>query len=151
MSLDVYLHMVIAPGHRPAGSGIFVREDGATKEITREQWDQCFPGREPIVANLEADEREVYSANITHNLGEMAAAAGIYKALWRPEEIGITKAKELIVPLADGLAMLRVEPEKFKALNPKNGWGNYEGLVRFVARYLAACREWPDAEVSVSR
>jgi hypothetical protein len=39
---------------------------------------------------------EVYSDNITHNLGEMADAAGIYKALWRPEEIGITKAAELV-------------------------------------------------------
>ena len=33
-----------------------------------------------------------YSANITHNLGKMAEEAGIYKHLWRPEEIGITKA-----------------------------------------------------------
>lgn len=32
---------------------------------------------------------EGYSANITHNLGAMAEAAGIYLALWRPEEIGI--------------------------------------------------------------
>lgn len=31
---------------------------------------------------------EVFSANITHNLGEMADKAGIYKACWRPEEIG---------------------------------------------------------------
>jgi len=35
----------------------------------------------------------VYDANITHNLGAMAEAAGIYKHLWRPEEIGITKAQ----------------------------------------------------------
>ena len=30
---------------------------------------------------------EVYSANITHNLGGMAREGGIYQACWRPEEI----------------------------------------------------------------
>lgn len=28
-----------------------------------------------------------WSANVTHNLGKMAAAAGIYEAMWRPEEL----------------------------------------------------------------
>lgn len=32
---------------------------------------------------------EVFSANITHNLGAMAEAAGIYRHLWRPEEVGV--------------------------------------------------------------
>jgi hypothetical protein len=37
----------------------------------------------------------VYDANITHNLGAMAKAAGIYMHLWRPDEIGIKTASEL--------------------------------------------------------
>ena len=32
-------------------------------------------------------EESIDDFNITHNLGSMAAAAGIYKALWRPEEL----------------------------------------------------------------
>ena len=39
---------------------------------------------------------EVYSANITHNLGLMAEEAGIYQPLWRPEELGIKTAAGLI-------------------------------------------------------
>lgn len=35
---------------------------------------------------------EVCALNITHNLGRMAKEAGIYQHLWRPEEIGVTKA-----------------------------------------------------------
>lgn len=31
------------------GSGIFIRERGAIKEITREEWDRRNPGREPVV------------------------------------------------------------------------------------------------------
>jgi len=44
----------------------------------------------------------VYSANITHNLNEMAGAAGIYKYLWRPEEVGIYYAENLIDPFTKG-------------------------------------------------
>jgi hypothetical protein len=94
---------------------------------------------------------EVFSANITHNLGRMAGEAGIYKHLWRPEELGITTAGELVEPLAAGLALLRSEPERFEAFDAPNGWGVHENLVRFVERYLTACRENPDAKIEVSR
>ncbi len=93
----------------------------------------------------------VHSANITHNLNEMADAVGIYKHLWRPDEIGITKAEQLIEPLRRGLEFLKKEPDYFKKFNPENGWGDYEGLVSFVQEYLSSCEENPDAEVSVSR
>lgn len=94
---------------------------------------------------------EVFDAKITHNLAEMAYKAGIYKHLWRPEEIGITKAEQLIQPLRDGLDLLISDPERFRKFNPENGWGNYENLVKFVKNYLAACEENPDAEVYSSR
>jgi len=134
-----------------AGSGIFVREDGQTKEISRAEWDEKFPGREPFV--WEGTDREdiAFSRNITHNLGQMAQEAGIYKHLWRPEEIGITKAEELIEPLKDGLATLQSDPDRFEALNPENGWGTYEGLVEYVDDYLRACIAYPQARVYASR
>ena len=94
---------------------------------------------------------ELYDANITHNLNTMAEAAGIYQYLWHPEEVGVTKAAQLIDPLREGLAKLRADPEKFKAYNASNGWGLYEYLVPFVAEYLKACEEHPEADVSVSR
>lgn len=93
----------------------------------------------------------LYSANITHNLNKMAEAAGIYKHLWRPEEIGITKASQLIEPLQGGLALLLSDPVRFEAFNAPNGWGLYKHFVPFVADYLKACEENPDANVSVSR
>lgn len=93
----------------------------------------------------------IYERNITHNLNSMAEEAGIYKHLWRPEEIGITEAKQLIDPLRAGLKRLTDDPERFKKLNPENGWGDYDGLVDFVTEYLAACEKNPDAEVRVSR
>lgn len=94
---------------------------------------------------------QLYEANVTHNLNKMADEAGIYQHLWRPDEIGITKARQLIEPLRHGLALLREKPEHFKQFNPSNGWGSYDRFVPWVANYLAACEQYPDADVSVSR
>ena len=93
----------------------------------------------------------VFTSNITHNLGPMAKQAGIYLHLWRPDELGLTKARELIEPLRLGLALLEQDPTGYRAYNPANGWGSYEGLVNFVREYLKACEAHPDAELSVSR
>lgn len=95
--------------------------------------------------------KEVYSANITHNLSDMAEAAGIYMHLWRPEEIGATKARDLIEPLRVGLAQMKADPAKFEAYNAPNGWGLYKHFVPFVEAYLDACENSPDADVHVSR
>ena len=100
---------------------------------------------------METRPTEVYWANITHNLTEMAGAAGIYRALWTPEEIGITKAADLVPLLEDGLAKLKADPAKYEKFNAPNGWGLYKNFVPFVEKYLQACRDNPNATVEVSR
>jgi hypothetical protein len=150
MSLDVYLRM---PGTEVLGiAKIMIRENGETKEISREEWDRRFPDREPfMVEPMPRDEGEVYSANITHNLGKMAREAGIYEHCWRPEELGIKTAGQLIEPLRAGIAAMRADPPRFEKLNASNGWGLYENFLPWLERYLEACEEFPQAEVSVSR
>ena len=93
----------------------------------------------------------IYQRNITHNLNKMAMEAGISKELWRPDEIGVTKAKQLIEPLHEGLVRLLAYPVRYKKFNPENGWGDYDGLVAFVQEYLGACEKNPEADVEVSR
>jgi hypothetical protein len=97
------------------------------------------------------DTDELYWANITHNLGDMAEEAGIYYALWRPDEIGKTKAGEIIELLEKGLADLKARPEHFEKFNSPNGWGMYEHFVPFVEEYLEACKKYPDAIIRISR
>ena len=147
MSLDVWL-TVDAPVMKPASSGIFIRENGSNKEISIDEWNARFPGREPVVvvSNNELS-NEVFSANITHNLSPIANKAGLYDYLWHPE---VTTASELIRPLAEGLLELVIDPDKYIALNPANGWGKYEDLVDFVTKYLGACVRYPDSKVNVS-
>lgn len=93
----------------------------------------------------------IFEQNITHNLGAMAKEAGIYMHLWRPDELGITKAGELILPLKKGLKLMKSNPKRFKSLNPKNGWGSYDRFVPWIERYIEACEDYPDADVEVSR
>lgn len=150
MSLDVYLKL---PGAKESsnGSGIFIREDGQTKEISRAEWNEKFPNYEPISVTNQDEDDYVYEANITHNLSIMADDAGLHRYLWRPDENEITHASQLIEPLEVGLALLKSDPKRFKKFNPPNGWGDYDGLVRFTEDYLNACKEYPRAEVYTSR
>ena len=122
MSLDVYLH---------------------SQEKRKNQCGHCGSTYEK--------QEELYWANITHNLSKMAEEAGIYKALWRPEEINAIRADQIILPLTKGLALLKSDPERFKKLNAPNGWGTYEHFVPFVEEYLNACKENPYAIIEVSR
>ena len=149
MSLDVSLTMPGKETETPI-ERIFIREDGARREITREEWNERWPNTEPYTVTQD-DGDTVYERNITHNLGKMASEAGIYQHLWRPEELNITRARELAAPLEAGLALLKAHPARFKALNPSNGWGSYEGLVEFVTEYINACCAYPDAEVRTDR
>ncbi len=94
---------------------------------------------------------QVFASNITHNLGLMAKAAGIYEHCWHPEDIGITKAWQLIEPLRKGLAWLRANETAARRHDDSNGWGLYQDFVPWVETYLSACEAEPGADVSVSR
>ena len=88
MSLDIYFY---SPGELGSpGSGIFIREEGQTRQITEAEWDQRHPDREPIRYPRAAREAPpyVWHGNITHNLARMAQAAGVYEALWTPMDMG---------------------------------------------------------------
>lgn len=145
MSLDVYL---MEDGI--SKTGIRVQEKGRIRALSVKEWDDAFPNLDLVHPDYE-DDSCLYDANITHNLGRMAAEAGIYKELWRPEELGIQYAHELIAPLEQGLNKLKDDPEYYEMFNPDNGWGDYNGLVKFVEKYLAACKEYPYAKVVTSR
>ena len=94
---------------------------------------------------------DLYWRNITHNLNKMAGTAGIYEALWRPEEIEITTAHQLIEPISKGIAFLAMHRRLCEQDNPPNGWGNWQNLYDFCCDYLKACTAHPLATVRVSR
>ena len=126
MSLDIYL-------------------TSATEEISDCQCDCCGNNHQkkcfPIIERF----------NLTHNLTSMAVESGVYTCVWRPEELDITKASEMIVFLKYGIDKLKSDPQKFMKYNPSNGFGSYENLLDTLVNYLLACEQNPTATISVSR
>jgi hypothetical protein len=99
----------------------------------------------------------VYDNNITHNLSKMASEVklsnglSLYDVLWRPDEHELELAEDIAELLDEGWNILISESDRFKQLNPENGWGNYDGLCKFVYEYRNACWNEPDATVEVCR
>ena len=106
-------------------------------------------------ANFTEESR--WSANITHNLGEMAdhvpvGDTTLYKACWRPEEIGIKTAGELLPLIVEGLHYMIDHRKELEQYNSPNGWGSYNGFMKFLLNYKEALEDnGPDCEIEVSR
>jgi len=128
---------------------------GADFEQIRRNIDNLTNKRRDIEEELERleddyEDAKLASHNVTHNLNKMAEAVGLYKILWYPEEVGITTAFQMIVPLEKAVKELEANPEKYKAYNPPNGWGNYDIFVSFCRSVLNTCRENPDAVIEAA-
>lgn len=145
MSLDVYLKSPTPIAKQ--STGIFIREDGATRELTLEEARERFPDANIHLQSYEDD--RLYRGNITHNLTKMASAVRLYEYLWRPHEINITHARQLIKPLQNGLNTLLANKPSLEVFNDKGGWGTHEQLCDFVYNYLKACYQYPDAKIEV--
>ena len=81
--------------------------------------------------------------NLTYNLTPMLCAAGM--PAWS-EFIGMRAgdAGPIWQSVADEL---RRDPDRYKDLNPPNGWGDYDGAVEVISALAAACAKHPDATV----
>jgi hypothetical protein len=97
--------------------------------------------------NCRCCNQPIYEASITHNLTTMAHAAGIYEALWEPQESGYNQAEDIIEILEQGLKALKRDPEFYKKYNAENGWGTYKHFVPFVENILKACKQHPTAVI----
>jgi chromosome segregation ATPase len=135
---------------------LYFFKKGVNLQEIREKISNLYEKKQAIQKEIEQledayDDAELASLNITHNLNKMAEAVGLYEVLWRPEEIGITSASQMIPLLEKGIKELETYPEKYKAFNAPNGWGKYENFLSFCQSALHRCREYPDAVIEASR
>lgn len=100
---------------------------------------------------LKCDGVEVFEWNITHNLRLMAERAGIAEQLWRPDCNGWSQASQIMGALMLGIDQLIKRKDEMQDLNPENGWGDYDGLLKFACEYASACFKYPSATIGVSR
>lgn len=86
---------------------------------------------------------EVAAFNVTYNLGVMLRAAGF--PAWR----ALSGAPPVeTAGVLDGVARaLRADPDRFKAMNPPNGWGDYDVAVKFVEDFRDALRDHPNVRI----
>lgn len=134
---------------------IYFFKNGFDIQKSRADIDATYTKLQAVKEELEQleddfEEARLSSLNITHNLNNMAKAAGLYEVLWRPEEIGISTASQIIAPLEKGISELVANPDKYRAFNPSNGYGSYEDFVRFCRSVLDNCRKHPDAVIEAS-
>lgn len=101
---------------------------------------------------LKDDDGDVlFWTNITHNLGRMAKEAGIYEAIWRPEEVPASCPKHVIETIETGLLLMKSDPDRFKKYDSDNGWGTYDQFVPWVEELLHAYKEMPELIIYTSR
>lgn len=94
---------------------------------------------------------EVYSQSITHNMTKMAKKAGIFQVLWRQEETGLTKAKDLMKPLEEAIKKMKKKPKMYKGLESPCGYGTYENFLQWMEKLLEVCSRYPDHEYNTCR
>ncbi len=83
--------------------------------------------------------------NPTYNLFEMFKLA-----LGRPIcELDGMVAGDAILILKNATNHMKKSPARFKKLNPKNGWGDYEGALKSLCWLLEMCQEHPLATVEI--
>lgn len=155
MSLDLYIYSKTPVKHK--GTGVFVRVNGETKELTLEEIRKRFPDVNIAeYPEFETEDSTLWSRNITHNLTTMAqhVKAGkytLYQLLWHPEETNLVIKDEdkfcgyLTNDYRITLMLASVNIKKYRKslqkYNPENGWGTYEQLVKFTDDLLEAIND----------
>lgn len=88
--------------------------------------------------------------NITHNLGQMAdnipilykdKKTTLYYVCWRPEEIGVETVEDILPCLIQGLHYMIDHRKELEQYNSPNGWGTYNGFMKFLLNYKQACED----------
>lgn len=91
---------------------------------------------------------EAYSANITHNLKPMWRLAGVHDALY--ESHG-KLASDIAETLDRGVEFMRTHPDECRRLDSPNGWGLYVNALPWLERLAEQCRQYPNAEIRISK
>lgn len=95
-----------------------------------------------IEARHEHGDVRVFDENVGGSLEDLSISANLYQYIWYPDDVGIDKASQLLGPLTAG----------YQRLKEHKTWSvQYDRLCCFVSEYITACREHPDATVTVWR
>jgi hypothetical protein len=88
----------------------------------------------------------VLEQNYTSNVSPMWT-----KALGRPlADFHGAPASEAAGPLDAAVRKMEASPDTYRAMNPPNGWGIYEGALGILRNLRDACRDHPKTTIRIS-
>lgn len=90
----------------------------------------------------------VFDSNMTHNVSPMWTLAGIHDEIYNSEGY---PAKDVLPALIRGHEKMKKFPDAFRTLNSENGWGMYEHALLFLEKIIAACKEYPNSQIHISK
>lgn len=83
-----------------------------------------------------------YTHNCNHMIRHALHVAGYPDGIWWDGFNGMTGPQGAAV-LADVIRVLERNPDVYNAMNPDNGWGDRESLVKTLTEMRDAVPEWP--------
>lgn len=83
---------------------------------------------------LSGVEMLVFSRNYTSNVAPMWVDAGLMLLNFDGKEAG-----DLVHPLRMAYRQILRNPDRYKAMEPDNDWGSYDGCLDFLGAILTAC------------
>lgn len=88
----------------------------------------------------------------SHNVAEIAKAAGIHSQLWRGENHPeIQRCCHLVEPLDKAIVFIIKNRTDLLHLNPENGWGSVDSFLQFLVDLRASCQLHRRKKFIVSR
>jgi hypothetical protein len=68
----------------------------------------------------------------------------------RLADLNETNAGQSLPTLQRAVTAMEADPEKYQAMNPANGWGDYEGALDYLRKLRDACAAYPNATIHIS-
>ena len=92
-------------------------------------------------------ETEIYEGNVTYNLADM-----YYKCI--DKEKGFKKldgmnCKEALPIINNAIQDMLNKADEYGKINPKNGWGSYDGLLKTLQEMRNCCENNPDGTINI--
>lgn len=85
--------------------------------------------------------------NYTYNCaGMFVEASETGESLSELHGMKCTEAEPII---AKAVENMQKDPQKYKAMEPDNGWGSYNGFLEYVETLLRECRQNPECTIGV--
>ena len=102
-----------------------------------------------LVGEIDGHPVHLRGWNYTHNTSRMVYAILRRRETWWGRLNGMTglEAQAYLGRIIDSLA---ADPDKFRAMNPENGWGDYDSFLNVLMEMRAAACKFPSARWETS-